>query len=233
MDGPRPAGSVPDAGQPGQVEGLQVTEDRVGYRLERHGDHHPAAGDAAQFGQGRSTRSRRKVLQDVDRQHGVHRLVGERQGQQVRGQETGGRPLRPADAARQRGRGRDKIGADEPQPGATLGGQQRQEPEAAPDVQDRRAPDEGQDVRVDPGEGVQSAGSAGIGTAQAPDGVAVKGGPGAHRIGIGGQDRFDEDLLERRSVGHEPERGELSGNMIREFVAEPVGKTRPRAPLLD
>jgi hypothetical protein len=71
---------------------------------------------------------------------------------------------------------------------------------------------------------------------RSPQRVAVKHRPGLHRVGpvgLGGQDGIDEDLLERRSVGHQPERRELGGNVIGEFIANLAGKPRLKAPVLN
>lgn len=181
-----------------------MAEDGVRHRLEWHGEHHAQPGDAAQLRDGQGGHPRREMLEDMNGQDGVHRLVADRQGQQVRRGEAGAAAVGPGDLAGQRGRRRDEVGADDLQPRVFLGGQQRQEAEAASHVQHGRAADQRQDPPVDAAERGDAAGPAGIGTAQAAHGVAVEGRPGLSRVGPGRQHRVDEDPLERRPAGTSP-----------------------------
>ena len=143
-------------------------------------------------------------------------------------------PRRAGDAAGQRDGRRDEVGADDPQSRVPVGGQQREEAEAAPDVQDGRAADQRQDVVVDAGERGDAAGPAMIRATQPPHGVAVKEVPRLRRVGMGRLDRVDEDPLERRTVRHQPERPEFGGDVTGELVADLVtSQPWPDAPLVN
>ena len=61
--------------------------------------------------------------------------------------------------------------------------------------------------------------------------AAVGGVDGPFRVGLGGQHGVDEDPLERRPVGHQPERDELGGDVVGKLVADRLGNPRPDPPM--
>ena len=71
-------------------------------------------GDAAQLREGQGGYLGGEMLQDVDRQDRVHRLIGDGQGQQVGRGEPGAAAPRAGDMVGQRGRRRDEVGAQDP-----------------------------------------------------------------------------------------------------------------------
>ncbi|MDT7580747.1 MAG: hypothetical protein QOK35_2011 [Pseudonocardiales bacterium] len=230
VDGVGQARRCAEGSEVGEVEGAHVPPRRVRLVLERHRDDHPPARDPQHLGEHGGVGAARQVLEQVHGEHGVRRSVGERDGQGVARERRHRRAERGGDRSEQPGRSRDQVDGRHP---VARGGQpQRQEAEAAAQLDHVRAD------RQRGGACVHGR-HAGVGAArrraagEGREGVAVEGRPA--RVDVA-YDR-DERLLERGGVEvagrdevAEPAR-EVVAELVRgDPVAEVAAGVEPQAP---